>query len=341
VSAYSAISAAAERSTAAQLRPTDGCSAGRISSEAAVKWLLVAVIGSVVGIWMAWGGFQIGHGFLQAFGWISLLILISLFYFYTGRDQRILEFAHFGAQYLSLLAVLMPLSYLAVSTNAPVFDSEFDAIDKAMGLDWVAWTEWVIAHPTLRRSLSLVYDSLPIQALVCYIYNVHTRASWRNSEIWWITLISALITIAGSGAFPATNPYVYYGLESTDNFVHMKHFLALRDGTMRVIGLANAQGLIQLPSFHAVLAIMLTYNLRHSRWLFAPAVVLNTVLILSCPTEGSHYFIDLFIGAAVAAATIWGVRRLQRHFNARAARLRVTTTECAVPGAAPRVPQYE
>jgi membrane-associated phospholipid phosphatase len=42
---------------------------------------------------------------------------------------------------------------------------------------------------------------------------------------------------------------------------------------------------------------------------------LNTVLILSCPSVGSHYFIDLVAGAAVAAATIWGVRRLKRQLS--------------------------
>src|SRR5207237_5360411 len=117
-----------------------------------------------------------------------------------------------------------------------------------MGVNWVAWTEWVIAHHTLRSGLSLAYDSLPFQAFFCFVYNVHTRANWRNSEIWWIMFISALVTIAGSAAFPGTNPYVYYGLKSADNFPHMQHFLGLREGMMRVISLADAQGLIQLPS---------------------------------------------------------------------------------------------
>jgi PAP2 superfamily len=302
-----------------------------MSHEATVKWRLLALLGLIDWIWMAAAGFHFGPGYLQASGWIFLLILISLFYFYTGRDDRIMSFAHFGAQYLSLLVVLIPLSYLAVSTNAPLFDREFDSVDKAMGLDWVAWTKWVTAHPILHRGLSLVYDSLPMQALFCYIYNVHTRANWRNSEIWWITCISALVTIAGSAVFPATNPYVSHGLERAHDFLHMQHFLALRDGTMRVIGLTDAQGLIQLPSFHTVLAIMLAYNLRHNRWLFSGALILNTAVILSCPSEGSHYFVDLPAGAAVVAAAIWGVRALQRRFDAYPPLLVVAATQSGAP----------
>jgi hypothetical protein len=286
-----------------------------LSREAAVKWLLLASVALIDWIWMASARFGIDSGYFLTCSWIFLLTLISLFYFYTGRDQRIMEFAHFGAQLLSLYALVMLLSYLAVSTDAPLVDGAFDAIDKSLGLDWVAWVEWVTAHPLIGSGLSIAYDSLPAQALFCYIYNVHTRAIWRNSELWWITFISVLVTIAGSAVFPGTNPYVYYGLEGADHFTHMKHFLGLRDGTMHVISFVDTQGLIQLPSFHTILAIMLTYNLRHNRWFFGAAAVLNAALILSCPSEGSHYFVDLLAGAAVAAATIWGVRRLGRHFN--------------------------
>jgi hypothetical protein len=314
LSVYSTSSASSDRSNA-RVHSMSACKAALASYEAAIKWLLLVIVGLLECGWMAFAGFQIGSGYLQALGFTTLLISISFFYSYTGRDERIAGFAHFGAQYLSLLAALMTLSYLAVSTNAPLADRDFDAMDKAMGLDWVAWTKWVIAHPTLRWGLSLAYDSLPYQAFFCFIYNVHTRANWRNSEIWWIVFTSAVVTIAGSAEFPGTNPYVYYGIENADHFLHMKHFLALRDGTLRVIILNNAQGLIQLPSFHTVLAIMLTYNLRQNRWLFAASMVLNAALILSCPTEGSHYFIDLLAGAIVAAITILVVRAMTHRLH--------------------------
>ena len=280
-----------------------------LSRDAASKWFLLTLVALADWIWMAYAGFRVSPAYTYALPSILLLICISLFYFYTGREQRIMEFAHFAAQLLALYAVTMPLTFLAVSTNAPLLDNAFDGIDKAMGLDWVAWTQWMAGHPYLRWVLAVVYGSLPVQGFFCYIYNIHTREFWRNSELWWVTFISLIITIAGSAAFPAMNPYVYYGLESSDHFIHMGQFLGLRDGTMRIVSTQMHEGLVQLPSFHTILAILMTYNVRHNRWLFAFTVVLNAALILSCPTEGSHYFIDLFVGAAVAAATIWGVHR--------------------------------
>jgi len=319
LSVYTGVSGSTERRKTRPLLKA-GRKPALMSREAAVRWLLLLLVGLVDWVWMGWAGFHIGPGVVQSIGFISLLISISIFYFYTARDDRIMHFAHFGAQYLALFAVLTVLSYLAVSTNAPVVDDALNAIDKAMGLDWLTWTKWLAEHPTLGWALFIVYGSLPAQQFFCYVRNVHTRANWRNSEIWWITFFSALVTIAGSAAFPASNPYVYYGLEKADHFLHMVQFLGLRDGTMHVIGFTEAQGLVQLPSFHTILAIMLTYNLRHNRWLFSAALLWNTALILSCPTEGSHYFIDLVAGAVVAAATIWGVRcidgSLPRHMRA-------------------------
>ena len=72
---------------------------------------------------------------------------------------------------------------------------------------------------------------------------------------------------------------------------------------------------------------MMAYNFRHHRWLFPVALVLNAILILACPTEGSHYFIDLVAGAVVAVPTIWAVRLLQRQLDGPPARLRIAAAE--------------
>jgi hypothetical protein len=165
--------------------------------------------------------------------------------------------------------------------------------------------------------LRVAYDSLPIQTLIAYIDNVHTRASWRNNEIWWITFFSALAIIGVSALIPALNPHVYYGLAGGDEFLHMQHFLGLRAGTMHAISFTGAQVLVQLPSFHTIFAIRLTYNFRHNRWLLTAAVVLNTILIVSCPTDGNHYFVDLLAGAFVAVVTISGVRTVGHRFACR------------------------
>jgi hypothetical protein len=286
--------------------------AAGMSPNACAKWLFVAAIGTLDWVWMNAAGFRFGDGFLACAAAACALAAIALVYFYTERDERIRDFAHFGAQFLALSLVLIPLESLAVSTNAPLADRSFVALDQGMGLDWVAWAQWVSAHSLIHWALGVAYASIWLQTILAFMFNVHARANQRNSELWWIIAFSSLLTIAGGAVLPASNPWIYNGLAAVDDFLHAQQFAALRAGTMHVLGLYNTEGLIQLPSFHTVLAIMLAYNFRHHRWLFTAAIVLDTLIILSCPTEGSHYFVDLIAGAAVAAVAIVAARGWER-----------------------------
>jgi len=278
----------------------------RVAFSGDYRWLIIGAIGLTDLLGVQWAKFQFA-GYIRFVVCFALMIAISQVY--SSRSPRLSEFARFGVQYLTLLFVLTPLGYVMVATNGPLVDGTFDAVDKAAGLDWVAWAGWVTAHPVLHNILLLAYASLPIQTLFGCLYNAHTGATSRNAEIWWITLIGALLTIGIGALLPGISAWVYYGLAAMQDFPHMQQFEAIRAGTWHTIDFANTQGFTQLPSFHTVLAIMLTYNLRHNRILLVAAVVLNALVILSCPTEGGHYFCDIAAGALVAALMIWIVRK--------------------------------
>jgi len=292
-----------------------------MSRNASAKWLFVAAVGALNLVWMKAAGFHFGEGFLTGAVAAAALAAIALLYFYNQRDERIRDYAHFAAQFVALSLVMIPLECLGVSTHAPLADRSFVALDQAMGLDWVAWARWVGAHPLVHATLAVAYNAIWPQTILTFAYNVHTRASERNSELWWVTAFASLVTVPIAAILPASNPWIYHGLAAVDDFRHAQQFLALRAGDMHILSLYNVEGLIQLPSFHTVLAIMLAYNFRHNRWLFAAALVLDSLIIVSCPTEGSHYFIDLPAGAIVAALAIAAVRAWERRLNALRPRL--------------------
>jgi len=183
-----------------------------------------------------------------------------------------------------------------------------------MGLDWVAWTNWVGARPGVGWAFFIVYASLPAQQFFCYVRNVHTRANWRIAN-----LVDHVFLCSGDDrrqrGVSSEQPLCLLRPRKGRSFPPRgSNSSDCATARLHAIGFTDAQGLVQLPSFHTILAIMLTYNLRHNRWFFSAALLWNTALILSCPTEGSHYFVDLVAGGVVAAATIWGVRATQRRF---------------------------
>ena len=84
----------------------------------------------------------------------------------------------------------------------------------------------------------------------------------------------------------------------------MSHFTLLRAGGLPVIDLDAMQGLISMPSYHCVMSLLLIHAMRRSGLLLPVAAVVNLIVILSTPTEGGHYFLDVLAGVLVAAITI-------------------------------------
>jgi len=77
----------------------------------------------------------------------------------------------------------------------------------------------------------------------------------------------------------------------------------LRGGGPLSFDLSRLQGLISFPSYHTVLAVLLTYAHRRSL-LLAPIALVNGIMLFSIPSYGGHYLIDIIAGAAVALLAI-------------------------------------
>jgi membrane-associated phospholipid phosphatase len=85
----------------------------------------------------------------------------------------------------------------------------------------------------------------------------------------------------------------------------------MRDGTLHELDLTKLEGLIKFPSFHTTLGVLFAYAMRGRGALFAAAILLNAVMIVSVLTEGGHYLVDVVSGAAIAAAALWATARLE------------------------------
>jgi len=234
-----------------------------------------------------------------------MLIAVAFFYYRTKRADPIMRAANAAAQLVAFTAAAAALSYLVTATNAPLADSALAAADRSIGFEWHSWAAWVQAHRLIHVAFFLAYGSLLYQLVACVLFLALRKSA---DEFLWILIVSGLLTIAISGFVPA--------IGNLADAPHIPHFNALRAGTLHTIPIGRgSQGLIAFPSFHTTLAIMVAYAVREVRWLFVAASVLNLLVILSVPTEGGHYLVDVLAGAAVTAMAIWAVRALRRRAN--------------------------
>jgi len=208
------------------------------------------------------------------------------------------------AQLLVALAVLLPVTYLAASTNFPLVDAGLSRLDAIFGFDWDSAARWVGERPVIDWVFQRAYFSFPYQAAVILV--IGSFRLERNSEILWLLIVSVLMTSAIFAFTPAAGKIGQLGVG------YFNLLMEIRRGDWSTMNYVQSEGIITFPSFHATLAIILAYAVRRYRWALAVFAPLNCLVIISIPTVGGHYLVDLFGGAVVAGLSILFVHRIRQ-----------------------------
>lgn len=239
----------------------------------------------------------------------AVLLMIGLICTTLFQKPRIAGAAHMVALALIFADLMVIASYLAAGLRQPLVDSTLVAADHALGLDWLAPYQWVKVHPLAQKFMSVAYLSLiPQVILVFTALNARGQAA-RGWELMWMFMLSASICVLFSAFWPAMGAYGYYHVESGAPYVRV--FTGLHEGTLKVIGGDHPlQGIVQFPSFHAALAILLTYAARGMPIFFLCLLEVNIMLLISTPVMGGHHYADVWGGVVLALLTIWAVRKL-------------------------------
>jgi PAP2 superfamily len=161
------------------------------------------------------------------------------------------------------------------------------------------------------------YVSVSTQIILSFIYFSHREEAGKSNELWWTATIALVITTVISGILPAMGTYEYYGVVDSEHGRHLHDLHGLRDGTLTSFSMEKIRGIISLPSYHTVLAILLTYVYRNQRRILYVALPLNLLMLISIPTQGGHYLADMFAGAAVAALSTYIFARSSLDTNKR------------------------
>ena len=114
------------------------------------------------------------------------------------------------------------------------------------------------------------------------------------------TLIAALVPAIGVYQQIGLDPASLPNLEAGAYLEQLRDLPPTRDGTLRHLDLLGLAGIVTFPSFHAASAVLYSWALWGARWIRPIVVVANGALLLATPIVGSHYFIDIFAGIAIA-----------------------------------------
>jgi hypothetical protein len=229
----------------------------------------------------------------------ALLLISLLFYGIFGRNSRVGEMVRYLALWIAIFPVGRAFTYLSASLGHPLIDGELEGFDKSLGFDWLNWFRFVNAHSAAKFVLASVYARAGLQIVFCIVYFAHRGEADRNNELLLAATLSLILTGIASGIFPAVGAFEHYEVADSRHGVHLHDLHALRDGTMASVSLGHIEGIVTMPSYHAVLAILLTYVYRYQRRILLVVLPLNLLVLVSTLSEGGHYLAD------VSPAALW------------------------------------
>jgi len=294
----------------------DASAPGRATTPLRWAWLVIlAIIGSdVVGLrWMHESAAIVGGlRFPVAILALSGVAAVLAWRVRTNRDtsewsSRFADMSftvQWMVAFVAFCVAAVLLSYLSVAAGFPLIDGQLVRIDEAIGFDWIGWYRWVSHHRAISVVLSVAYATGLVQTMVVPL--ILGLTGRRSEMVRHITRMMAatLLAIAISTPFPAASAFLHFHIADPGTASTVSSFFPLREGTLRVIDLSDMQGLVSMPSMHVTMAILFTWALRRVPRLAVPVAVLNAVMIVSTPSQGGHYLLDLVMGAALAWAMI-------------------------------------
>lgn len=296
---------ASRRVSVAGLRRLDG-----------VIWILIALVALSIPITAIVSDFAIALKSFVMPAAVCVFFKLGAYYYGERRgDYDLASVLDSTAQLVAFSAVAAPLSYVAAAASLPLQDSTLAYLDHAVRFDWKALLVFLQQWPRLSRPMHVAYLSLMPQTVAAVLLLGFTgRLAWIRAYVLAF-ILAALVTIAISAIVPAEGAWLHYGISDAAAPLPLSHtswpvFFGLRDGSVRLLTGIGSEGIITFPSLHAALGVILImafWPVRIARWI---AVVINALMIVATPIDGSHYLVDVLAGIAIAVLCFAAARAL-------------------------------
>ncbi len=284
-------------------------------------WYITAFIGLAAFAAIILGGFTVPDYEVFVFGipLCGALVMASVAHT-QNTSPTIVALITFLAWFGFLSLGLGYGAYAFTAAALPLQDALFARIDAAMGIDLAglriatgkSWLLTMMLEIAYTKTIVLLVMPLAILFVRRDYERVRDAVSIYTLGVLTTLIISTLLPAVG--AYPHLNmahiPSGYLKYAGTDSYV--EHYMALRDGTMRILPVTGWRGLITFPSFHAIVALTGLYAAYPIRWLFWPAALFTGPILISTLPVGGHYAIDVIAAVAIVAVSILWVDRRRK-----------------------------
>ncbi|MDE2380310.1 phosphatase PAP2 family protein [Bradyrhizobium sp.] len=211
-----------------------------------LNWVVIAAALAVFAVCLLSTDFRIEvRGYLIVLGGALLYGVLGHLNRVSGtRSNSKVYFSLFAmAQMTIVLSILTSMTYIAASADLPLQDANLLAFDRALGLDFRAYLNFMNDRPMLVGPLFFIYNSIQWQVLLIVVFLPLLGRGRRTAEFILCFAVALIATTIISTLIPATGVYGELGLTETDfpNIVPGCYYYGLReippvrDGTKRFL----------------------------------------------------------------------------------------------------------
>ncbi|STY29199.1 Uncharacterised protein [Legionella wadsworthii] len=241
---------------------------------------------------------------------VSVLILLnSGLHLYFPKENQLKKIGRELIYFFSIMCIIAFATNAVQLTPFPIIDPYLVLLEEKMKINMVSILAWTHNHPHFKYILSFIYDSLTYQMSILPLIVILFGKFHLIREFYFYLLCTVLIGFGFYYFFPTIAPA---------SIIHSPYFLSEQMDTglkfnqihHHMIPTTNEGGLIALPSFHTIWAVLCVNLVREWPIICMLLLLNNILLIASCVLLGWHYVIDIIGGFIVLSIsyfllTIW------------------------------------
>ncbi|MBI3552189.1 MAG: phosphatase PAP2 family protein [Elusimicrobia bacterium] len=279
--------------------------------------MMLAVSAALIGINALWFHFTgISYFPRPAIALIAPLLEVAAFAAYArGLDARAAFVLRNYSGFLLLASAVSVMTSAIQFTPFSPIDARIAAWDSRLGVSVTGAMSWSFARPWLWSLMRASYPALNLELFLVPLAADLFLDRRRTRVFLYAVAYSYIVGGLFYYLFPSSGPASILPGElfspeqrlTSLKFHQVHHF-------QEVTTLMG--GMVALPSFHAVWAILLTYAAAADRRLFVPVALLNGLVVLSTLLLGWHFLVDIAASALLCAASLLAAEATHRRLCA-------------------------
>jgi hypothetical protein len=269
-------------------------------------WMLGLVIGVLIPVEiLGCKTLHIGGLVHIADSWLGVLMLSGCVAYVRWRPlPRLVHSTELALAALLIWNALSILVQIAGRSPYPLVDDRLAALDASVGFHTEYFVRLLSELPVVRETFALVYATLPILVIAAIIAPSIVRCAGRSQRFVVAVILAVVMTAFVFWRWPAVGPWTAEAYAPTMVQSGAADYLFRLRSNLPVLVDMNNAGIVSLPSFHVVLAVLSAHTLSFTRLLRPFAWALCALICLSTITTGWHYGVDVLAGLLVAATSI-------------------------------------